>query len=299
MVDQEFNSFGPWIYEVNDDYPMPPLFLSYFKEDKNYLMLVKIPRNIERRDAKPGMDLYDYVIGLYDEYIYILKRAEKLVEEFKVFYKEVECINNFIDLLIGCLTIKLRDNEIIIPYNAVSEDVIMNVIKTIRDRYTKMEYNITVNTFIEDDIKVDDLLVNLLKRIKTTEQRVKIGAVQSSVFLALSRHASLWQRVRGSLTCEKLLNTLHLLNDKELIVITRGKHFNRFRESVYSYAFLYIPIEKLISIKFENYERYNSLQRLKLELTNDSFEFYYEENNKEFIDFYNNLNNRIILQHNC
>lgn len=293
MVDQEFISFGPWIYEVNDDYPMPPLFFPYYKEDKNYLMLVKIPRNIERRDAKPGMDLYDYVIGLYGDYIYILKRAEKLVEEFKVFYKDVECINNYIDLLIGSLSIKLRDNEIIIPYNAVSEDVIMRLIKTIRDRYTKMEYNIAVNTFIEEDINVDVLYVNLLKRIMKTEQSVKIGAVQSSVFPALSRHASLWQRVWGRLLAEKLLNTLHLLNDKELIVITRGKQFKKFYESVYSYAFLYIPIEKLNSIKFENYERFNNLQKLKLELTNNSFEFYYEESNKEFINFYNSINNKI------
>jgi uncharacterized protein len=293
MVDQEYNSFGPWIYEVNDNYPMPPLFVPYYKVDKNYLMLVKIPRNIERRDAKPGMDLYDYVIGLYGDYIYILKRAEKLVKEFKVFYKEVECINNFIDLLFGCLTIKLRDNEIIIPYNAVSEDVIMRLIKTIRDRYTKMEYNLAVNSFIEEDIKVDDLYVNLLNRITNTEQRVKIGAVQSSVLVTPSRHASLWQRVRGSLVGEKLLNTLHLLNDKELIVISRGKHFKKFYESVYSCTFLYIPIEKLNSIKFENYERYNNLQKLKLELTNNSFEFYYEESNKEFIDFYNNIKDRI------
>ncbi len=78
-------------------------------------------------------------------------------------------------------------------------------------------------------------------------------------------------------------------------MITRGKQFKKFYHSVYSYAFLYIPIEKLKSIKFENYERYNSLQKLKLELTNNSFEFYYEESNKEFIDFYNNINNRIRL----
>ncbi len=295
MVDQEYNSFGPWIYEVNDDYPMPPLFLPYYKEDMNYLMLVKIPRNIERRDAKPGMDMYDYVIGLYGDYIYILKRAEKLVEEFKVFYKDVECINNSIDLLLGSLSIKLRDNEIIIPYNTVSENVIVHLIKIIRDRYTKMEYNIAVNTFIEEDIKVDDLYVNLLNRIKNMEQRVKIGTVQSSVLVKLSQHASLWQRVWGSLVGEKLLNTLHLLNDKELIVITRGKQFKKFYENILSYTFLYIPIEKLNSIKFENYERYNNLQKLKLELTNSSFEFYYEESNKEFIDFYNNINNRISL----
>ena len=85
FIVSEYDAFGPWIYKITEKNPMPALFFPYYKENNNYLMLIKIPRDIERRKAKPDMDLYDYVIGMYEEYGYILKRNGKEVEEVKFY----------------------------------------------------------------------------------------------------------------------------------------------------------------------------------------------------------------------
>ena len=53
----EYNAFGPWAYEISDKYPLPRLFAPYFAADDNAVLKIKIPREIERRNASPGMDL--------------------------------------------------------------------------------------------------------------------------------------------------------------------------------------------------------------------------------------------------
>ena len=44
-------------------------------------MKIKIPREIERRNANPGMDLYDYVIALYEDRLRVLERQDSQVKE--------------------------------------------------------------------------------------------------------------------------------------------------------------------------------------------------------------------------
>ena len=68
----EYNAFGPWAYEISEKYPLPPLFAPYFTADDKAVIKIKIPREIERRNAEPGMDLYDYVVALYEDRLLIL-----------------------------------------------------------------------------------------------------------------------------------------------------------------------------------------------------------------------------------
>lgn len=54
------------------------------------------------------MDLYDYVIGMYEDYGCILKRNEDKVEEISFYYNEVKSIENHRSLLLGNLSIHLK-----------------------------------------------------------------------------------------------------------------------------------------------------------------------------------------------
>lgn len=63
MAISEYDAFGPWIYEVDGEHPLPRLFAPYVRERVDALMLLKILRDIERRRATPDMELYDYVVG--------------------------------------------------------------------------------------------------------------------------------------------------------------------------------------------------------------------------------------------
>jgi len=286
----EYDAFGPWIYEVNEEHLMPPLFVPYYKEDNNCLMVIKIPRNIDRGNARPDMDLYDYVIGLYEDYIYILKRVDKNVEESRAFYSNIEGIEDYRLLLKGKLTIYLNKNKIVIPYKTISSDIILKLIGIIRDRYTKRSFDIKRDFYSDVDLNVEALYRNLLRDIKAINPDLQICAVQRSIHLKLSK-GNIAEVAGHFLSRPELLNSLHLTNNKELIIFTRGRPLKKNTDLNYDFHITYIPIEKLSSLTVENYEKYDKLVVINLKLTGKEFRFYFEEANKRSIDFYNNINN--------
>jgi len=290
----EYDAFGPWVYEVNEDHPMPPLFAPYYKEDNNCLMVIKIPRNIDRSNARPDMDLYDYVIGLYKDYIYILKRVGRDVEESKAFYGDIEGIEDYNRLLKGKLTIYLNNNKIVIPYNTVSSGIILKLIGIIRDRYTERSFDIKREFYPDGDLDVEVLYRNMLKNIKSTNPDLQICAVQRSIPLTFAK-GNIFETAGHFLSRPELLNSLHLTNNKELIIFTRGKSFIKKGVANYAISTIYIPIEKLGSITVESYEKYEGLAVINFKLTEKEFRFYFEQSNNRSIDFYNNINDIRLL----
>jgi hypothetical protein len=292
-LDAEYNAFGPWILEVTEEYPVPPLFLPYYKENKSCLMLIKIPRNIDRRDAKPGMDLYDYVICMYETYGYILKRQGKEVEEIKFDYDQVESLENFKDLLLGILTIHLNNSRIIIPYNVVSQEIIDQLIKIIRDRYTNKKYEkIESINRIEYSEVTETLYENIINKMNLQGDILYIMAFQPSVKITKNTR-QLYQKLLEFIRSNLLLSTLHLSDDRELLVISRGKPIRHLREAVYSYCITYIPIERINNVKFDKYEKYNNLLIVYISIHEHTFKFYFDERNGNLKDFYKKFSNII------
>ena len=114
-MNKEFNSFGPWIYEISESTPMPPLFEPHISRDKTPLLSIKIPGKIERRNAKPGMNLYDYVVNLYKEDLLILERAGNKVKINSFHYEKIESLSLMKDLLQGNLCIVMDNNIYNLP----------------------------------------------------------------------------------------------------------------------------------------------------------------------------------------
>ena len=180
----EYDAFGPWIIEITDKYPLPPLFIPYYKEDDFDLMRVKIPRYIDRCDANPDTDLYDYVIGLYQNSIYILERLENDVKETKILYDEIEGLENYVDILSGKFTIFLNDRKIIIPYNAVSKQIINRMIRIIRERYIGKYYQKLHSPYDKEKNNIKEVLyINLLSRMQVNGETFDITVIQPSIML--------------------------------------------------------------------------------------------------------------------
>ncbi|MDF3001604.1 MAG: hypothetical protein K0Q48_1723 [Bacillota bacterium] len=287
----EYDAFGPWIYEVNEEHPLPPLFVPYYKSGDNSRMVIKIPRNLERRNARPDMDLYDYVIGLYEDSIYILKRVDQHVEESRVYYSKIEGIEDHRRLLKGTLTIFLDRNKLVIPYNTVSSNIIVKLIGIIREKFTQKSFEINSEFDPGEDFGVEVLYRNMLKDIKPIIPDIRVCAVQRSIPLKLAR-GNFAERIGHFLSRPILLNSLHLTNNKELIVFTRGRAIIKKGKANYDYSTIYIPIEKLGIIIPESDEKYGGLEAINLKLSAQEFRFYFEQTNRRSIDFYRNLNNR-------
>ena len=59
----EYDAFGPWIDEVFAPEDVPRLFRNHALDFDAARLVLKVPRDIVRRDATPDMDLYDYLLN--------------------------------------------------------------------------------------------------------------------------------------------------------------------------------------------------------------------------------------------
>ena len=269
---------------------MPPIFVPYYKEQENCLLLIKVPRNIDRKDTKPGMNLYDYVIGMYEAYGYILKRKDKEIEEIKFSYDRVEGIENYRDLLLGLLTIHLTNYDIIIRYNTVSEDIILQLVKIIRDRYSQKNYNkIPIKNKIEAHEITERFYENIINKMYSDGDSFDIMAFQPAVKANNSR-GNLFQKIIRLMRLKLLLITVHLCSSGELLVIDKGRPIRYLKETAYSYRFTSISLEKIYNTKFEKCEKYDKFKIVYISTGRSSYKFYFDEKNKDLIYFYNKLN---------
>ena len=99
--DPEYDRFGPWIIEISPDDPAPPLFVPFLDRTEEPRLSLKVPRQIERRRAHPGMDLYDYVVNLYEEDMLILMRVGPEVEARALRYRDIGSLRVREDLCAG------------------------------------------------------------------------------------------------------------------------------------------------------------------------------------------------------
>ena len=287
MGNAEYDAFGPWIIEIDDKNLMPTIFKSYYHEPDNHLMLIKIPRHIDRRDAKPGMDLYDYVIGLFDGYISIFKRENKNVSTRKIQISEIEAITNYRDLLSSQLILYLSNEKFIIEYNSLSSNIIERFMKFIRDRYVTKNnlFKIPkINNNNEENLSF--FYNNLFGKINDKED-FSIVAVQNTKKIDLIKRVN-FEWIKSKIIKHQLLETMHLANNKELLVITRGRSFNKSKKAIYSYAYNYIPLENIASTLINYNTDYLDVDELEILTKNNKFKFYFDNKN-EYKYFYSNV----------
>lgn len=293
----EYDAFGPWILEITDQTPLPALFIPYYKDDGTDLMRIKIPRDIERRKANSNMNLYDYVIGLYENHIYILERVENDVRETTISYDEMEGLENFTDALIGRFTVFTSDRKFVISYNAVSKQIINSMIKIIRDRYIGKTYQRLQSPYDLDkevnNIK-EVLYKNLLDEMRAHNENFDVAVIQPSVKLQRV-NKGIRQKVLQLLYSERLLSTLHMTNQSEILVISRGKSFKTRRDviSIYSRCYIYIPIEKIQSIFFEKDDYFEDLHKIYIKTNIHTFIFYFDDSVREAMDYYRYLSDLV------
>lgn len=136
MNDPEYDRFGPWVVEISEVGPLPCLFLPYLTREETPLLSIKIPRKIDRQNARPGMNLYDYVVNLYREDLLILQRVADDVRTDTFFYCEIQCLWYEYVLLRGNLRLVMPERVFDLPFNTVSEAIMRRLVTLIRQRYT-------------------------------------------------------------------------------------------------------------------------------------------------------------------
>ncbi|WEO77364.1 hypothetical protein BJQ94_18760 [Cryobacterium sp. SO2] len=121
----EFDAFGPWVDQVRDATEVPGLYRDYPVDFAASRLVLKVPRNISRRDALPTMDLYDHLLIAGPEALVVLSRAQDRYTEKSLYYGDIVAVTDTVDLVDGRLRILARTGETLtVPYNGSSQEVI-------------------------------------------------------------------------------------------------------------------------------------------------------------------------------
>lgn len=286
----EYDAFGPWIYEIDEEHPMPKLFVPHIPQDEAALMLFKIPRNIERRLATPDMDLYDYIIGAYSNHICILKREERTVAKTMVSYSEIEGLELKRHFLAGSLTVYVKKTSITVPFNAVSMDMIKRFTAHIRSRILK-EQNIIPEVVREKqaDIPLNLLFTNMLRDLRDDGETPLLYGYQPTAVCTPVNRSGL-QGLLDRFRHQKNPATLHVVTPGELIIIQQDVTTEKHAKEEFTYHYFYLPVSEIKKAVFEKSADCEE-QLLVVSLADHSFSFKIKEGNDSIRAVYAILRN--------
>ena len=141
----EFDRFGPWIDEVEVPEDVPRLFRTHPIDVGAARMVLKVPRNIARRDATADMDLYDHLVVLEQGHLTVLSRhAAKAKRDVSpaggpgygvltVSLADVVAIHDAVSLLDGRLTVSTSAGEsVTVPYNGSARAKVTRLVSELR-----------------------------------------------------------------------------------------------------------------------------------------------------------------------
>ena len=243
----EYDAFGPWVYDVDGEHPLPPLFVPFVDMSKSWRMLLKIPRDIERRRATPDMDLYDFVVGADDAGVQIWSRREKAVESTRIAYRDITGIRLYQRLLHGVCTLYSAGGPVILTYNTVSADVMRRFGDLVRAEYGG-GVSAAAGLRGDPDLRERDLDIWLYNQMRDLRDR--------GVCFTLDAYQPCWSDTRTDRHLpwkrkEEFAGTLYLHNEREVLLLRSGKPEKK-GEQTYSAEFTAIPWSALGGVLLES-----------------------------------------------
>ena len=136
----EYDTFGPWIREVRSSEDVPRLYRGHPLEFSNTLSVLKVPRDIARRDANPRMHLYDQLLIITTDSITALTRAGESYTVRELAMRDIFAIEDSVLLLDGLLTVHAIGGELLlIPYNGSDRESITRLVALLRRQATRTD----------------------------------------------------------------------------------------------------------------------------------------------------------------
>lgn len=142
---REYDRFGPWIDEISVSADVPKLFSTYPLDLSTTRLVLKVPRNESRRNVSAGMDLYDHLVIVDQDFLTLLTRRgaptrhESIARQegdygvATVALADVVAIRDDLDLLDGRLTVSTAAGDsFAIRYNGSARETATRLVNELR-----------------------------------------------------------------------------------------------------------------------------------------------------------------------
>lgn len=247
MRDLEYDRFGPWILEISEKDPMPPVFAPHVNRDEEPIFAFKVPVRAERRDLRPGMHMYDYVVCLYENDLQIFERNGDVVTGTTIPYTGIVAIQYQEDLLEGGLDLQVQERCYSLPFNTVSTGVIEKLIGLIRSRYLPDGEDTVISRDTLESHLPEDMsfyFAGILSAKTVSEPDMVFQAYQPELRRS-SIETNFWKRLFYGATDKRLLESMYFSNGKELEVVGRGRTWRYRWQVAYGRRTLYVPLRNI------------------------------------------------------
>lgn len=239
--DAEYDRFGPWVVQISADDPVPALFEPHLARQETPLLAIKIPRKIARREAHPGMDLYDYVVSLYERDLLVLQRLGHDVRSVTIPYGEIQHLRVREDLLRGNLHLAISGGPFDLPYNTVSGEVMGRLVGMLQERCLAPGW-VPIRPPAATPIgELSFYFEGLLRAMREDDPDTQPIATQADTALR-STSAGLLRRIVLGIVDKRLLESLHQTDGRVLMVLDRGQAYAYRWQSVYGREQTWIPL---------------------------------------------------------
>ncbi|MCC6494813.1 MAG: hypothetical protein IT193_00990 [Propionibacteriaceae bacterium] len=132
---KEYDAFGPWIDQVRSELAMPRIFQPWYPEFTDAEFLLKIPRDIDRSAARPGMDLYAAVLAVHKQGVCLLRNEDGHVTRQDAAWTQVVACGTYTNLLLARWSLLLSDGSAIhVRHNSVGTPTMAKVTQFVRAR---------------------------------------------------------------------------------------------------------------------------------------------------------------------
>ena len=239
--DPEYDRFGPWVVEIGDEDPAPPLFVPHLTRTEAPLLSLKIPRKISRREAHPGMDLYDYLVSLYEEDLVVLERVEREVSAHTIRYLDIKYLSLREELLRGNVHLGITGGHYDLPFNTVSGDIMRRLVDIVRGRYLPESEPLAIEIEPASAAELSFYFERLLRDEQADGSGMRPIATQANMGMGALEESTL-RRLLFGIVAKRLLESLHLSDGRELRVIDRGQSFAYRWQTVYGRVETWMPL---------------------------------------------------------
>jgi hypothetical protein len=130
---REYDAFGPWIDPVRTEIGMPRVFRRWYAELAEATFLLKIPRDIDRAQARPGQDLFAAILAVGERGVCQLRHVGGTVTREDATWDQVVACSTYNNLLLARWSLLLSNgSDIHVPHNSVGADLMAKVTAFVR-----------------------------------------------------------------------------------------------------------------------------------------------------------------------
>lgn len=241
---KEYDAFGPWVSPIPSIEEMPKRFRPWFDENREAAFLFKIPIIAERRNVRPGMDLYCTVVAIHADRVVVLEWNGEEVESHVVRMESIQAIRSYVNLLQAQLSLLIADGSTVcVEYNSVSSELMDAAILFLQRHVAALApetLGAEASRAGQEAEAIDEHFY--LSLWESSKRRCPDARVLHWEAPGIRcRDASGWRRY--SLGC------LVLYEAGALVVLGRGRFMRKWHEAIYSREELYVPVASIAAVE--------------------------------------------------